>query len=105
LVVTITKEDGTVCLDTNTLSARVEVPDLAGPAHVHFGIDHLELGTGLYFVNVGVFEREWSHAYDYHRHAYPLRVEGPPAHVGILAPPSRWRLETPLRSAAPREGR
>jgi lipopolysaccharide transport system ATP-binding protein len=93
LIVSITKEDGTVCVDTSTVSARIEVPDLTGPSHVHFVIDRLELGTGRYFVNVGVFEKDWSHAYDYHKHAYPLRVEGPPAHGGILAPPCRWRLE------------
>jgi lipopolysaccharide transport system ATP-binding protein len=95
LVVSVTREDGTVCVDTSTVSARIDVPDLAGRAHVRFTIDRLELGTGRYFVNVGVFEKEWSHAYDYHSHAYPLRVEGPGAHRGILAPSCRWGLELP----------
>jgi lipopolysaccharide transport system ATP-binding protein len=103
-VVSITNEHGAVCVDTSTRSARVEVPDLAGPARVHFAIDRLELATGRYYVNVGVFETEWSHAYDFHWHVYPLTVDGSPAHRGLLAPPCRWRLEAPVRSVATGEG-
>ncbi len=100
LVVSITNEDGTLCVDTNTLSARIEVPDLSGHAHVRVAVDRLELGTGRYFVNVGVYEAEWKYAYDFHAHAYPLTVEGPPAHRGLLAPPVRWRLDVPVGRAA-----
>jgi lipopolysaccharide transport system ATP-binding protein len=96
----ITSEDGTVCVDTSTRSAEVEVPDLAGPAHVHFAIDRLELATGRYFVNVGVFKTDWSDAYDFRWHAHPLTVESSTAHRGVLAPPSRWRLDAPLQSPA-----
>jgi homopolymeric O-antigen transport system ATP-binding protein len=104
LVVSIVNEDGTMCVDTNTRSAGIEVPDLAGAARVRLAIDRLELGTGRYFVNVGVYETEWSYAYDSHVHAYPLQVEGPSAHRGLLAPPVRWRLEAPSRGTAPTGG-
>jgi lipopolysaccharide transport system ATP-binding protein len=93
-VVSITREDGTVCIDTSTRAAQVEVPDLAGRAHVHFTVDRLELGTGRYFVNVGVYETEWSYAYDHHVNAYPLQIAGPNAHRGVVAPPVRWRMES-----------
>jgi lipopolysaccharide transport system ATP-binding protein len=96
--VSITSEDGTVCIHTSTRSAQVEVPDLAGPAHVHFAVERLELGTGRYFVNVGVFKTDWSQAYDFRWHAHPLTVEGSPAHRGLLAPPCRWRIEAPLKA-------
>jgi lipopolysaccharide transport system ATP-binding protein len=96
LVMSITSEDGTKCIDTNTASAGIEVPDLAGPARAHFSINRLELGAGRYFVNVGIFDATGSHAYDFHWHAHALVVEGSPAHGGVLAPPCRWRVEAPL---------
>ncbi len=91
-VVSISREDGTVCLDTNTGLAGVAVPDLEGGGAIDLTLDRLELGAGRYFVNVGVYEPGWSHAYDYHWHVYPLVVTGAATHRGILAPPSRWSL-------------
>jgi lipopolysaccharide transport system ATP-binding protein len=89
-VVSITREDGTVCLDTNTEAARVSTHDLPSSGTIRFSIPRLELGAGRYFVNVGIFDAKWSHAYDHHWHAYPLLIEGTPAHKGVLAPPSIW---------------
>lgn len=92
-VVSITREDGSVCLDTNTQLGRVEVSDCLGKGSIRFEIDRLDLGAGLYFVDVGVFEAEWRHAYDYHWHVYPFTVDGATEHKGLLAPPVRWQAE------------
>ena len=92
-VVSITREDGTVCLDTNTHLARVESPDLEGSGSIRFTIDRLDLAAGPYFLDVGVFEATWTHAYDYHWHAYPFTVEGAPDQKGLLAPPCSWKME------------
>ena len=92
-VVSITKEDGTVCLDTSTRLAKVDVPDIQRGGKIVFVIDRLDLAAGSYFLDVGVFESEWKHAYDYHWHAYPFSVEGAAAHKGLLAPPCRWQLD------------
>lgn len=92
-VVSITREDGTVCLDTNTHLARVEVPDCEGKGRIRFTLDRLDLGAGSYFLDAGVFESTWKHAYDYHWHAYPFTVEGAGDQKGLLAPPCRWQLE------------
>ena len=87
-----TREDGTVCLDTNTLLARTEVPDLTGEGKLSFLLDRLDLAAGSYFLDVGVFEKDWKHAYDYHWHAHPFTVEGAPSHKGLVAPPCRWEM-------------
>jgi len=92
-VVSIMRDDGTLCLDTSTQLAREEVPDLHGEGAIRFTMDRLDLGPGNYFLDVGVFESEWEHAYDYHWHAYPFTVEGTPDSKGFLAPPCRWKLE------------
>jgi len=93
VTVSITRsEDGAICLDTSTARAGVALGNLASRLSLNFVLDRLEIQAGSYFVNVGVFEASWAHAYDYHWHAYPLYVEGAPAHNGVLAPPTRWLL-------------
>jgi lipopolysaccharide transport system ATP-binding protein len=100
-VVSITREDGTLCLDTNTQGARVDVPDLSGRGRIRFRLERLDLGAGRYFINAGVFEGQWKHAYDYHWHVYPLTVDGGGGHKGLLAPPCRWFIDdTPQGTAA-----
>jgi lipopolysaccharide transport system ATP-binding protein len=89
-VVSIVRDDGTICMDTNTQSARVEVPALRGDGRVTLRVERLDLGAGRYVVNVGIFENAWRHAYDYHEKVYPLTVDGAPGQKGILAPPCRW---------------
>jgi lipopolysaccharide transport system ATP-binding protein len=92
--VSITREeDGAVCLDTNTQKALMPLAVAEGRFALTFTIDRLEVMAGAYFVNVGIFEANWAHAYDYHWHAYPFQVEGAAAHSGLLAPPSRWQIE------------
>jgi lipopolysaccharide transport system ATP-binding protein len=91
-VVSITRDDGTVCLDTNTESAMVHVPAITGTGKMYFSIDRLELSAGNYFVDLGIYESSWSYAYDYHWHAYRLTINGAPSHLGMLAPPCHWQL-------------
>ncbi len=92
VVVSITREDGTLCLDTCTESARVDVPDLQGEGGIRFKIERLQLGAGSYFVNVGLFENRWSHAFDYHFQVYQLVITGGEAHRGVIAPECHWEL-------------
>jgi lipopolysaccharide transport system ATP-binding protein len=90
--VSISREDGTLCIDTNTESARVLTTRLTATGTISFSVPRLELGAGRYWVNVGVFESQWHHAYDYHWEAYPLFVDGATEHKSILAPACRWQL-------------
>jgi lipopolysaccharide transport system ATP-binding protein len=57
-------------------------------------IDRLELVEGQYFVDVGVYQGQWDHAYDFHSEVYPLRFESPGPHEGLVMPPFRW-ISTP----------
>jgi lipopolysaccharide transport system ATP-binding protein len=88
----ITRADGTVCLDTTTEGARVSTAGLPGKGTVRFSIARLELAPGRYFLNAGIFHAQWSHAYDYHWQAHPFSVAGAPEHKGILAPRCRWEV-------------
>lgn len=64
--------------------------DLDTAGTLRLEIDRLELVEGQYFVEVGVYQAQWDYAYDYHSEAYPLRVESPGPHEGLVKPPSRW---------------
>lgn len=93
-VVSITTEEGRVCVDTNTEAARLATDRLPPTGSIRFTIPRLELTAGRYFANLGIFDRDWDHAYDHHWHAYPFSVDGTPAHRGVLAPACSWDVVT-----------
>jgi lipopolysaccharide transport system ATP-binding protein len=93
--VSITRPDGTVCLDTNTDMLQFAIDTISGLGRVSLVIDRLDLPGGQYFVNVGIFEQHWNYAYDYHWHVYPLTVAPTLIQKGMLAPPMRWSISTP----------
>lgn len=88
--VTISKEDGFVCYDTNTDTAGMLMPVLDGSGKITLVLDRLDLTGGKYYVDVGVYEKTWAYAYDYHWHAYPLLVKAKTGDKGIILPPGHW---------------
>ncbi|MDH3602328.1 MAG: hypothetical protein OEU26_22165 [Candidatus Tectomicrobia bacterium] len=58
-------------------------------------LERLDLGGGQYYIDVGVYERNWTYAYDYHWKAYPLCVQSTGGAKGILHPPYRWEAGAP----------
>ncbi|NJM99997.1 MAG: ABC transporter ATP-binding protein [Phormidesmis sp. RL_2_1] len=92
------REDGFICLDTNTQAMRFEVEKIQGQGQVHLTLDRLDLSTGEYFVNVGIFRGDWKYAYDYHWHVYPLSVQAESNSEGLMMPPGRWRISSPMNA-------
>jgi lipopolysaccharide transport system ATP-binding protein len=90
--VTISREDGMVCYDTSTDGAGHHLPIVRGPGQISFEIERLDLIGAQYYVDIGVYEREWAYAYDYHWHVYPLIVRPTGGEKGILRPPHRWEM-------------
>ena len=89
--VTISREDGQICLDTNTASAALPLISAGGQITLH--LERLDLSGGHYFVDVGVYEQTWAYAYDYHWHVYPLLIRSATG-KGILCPPNRWEIRS-----------
>jgi lipopolysaccharide transport system ATP-binding protein len=88
--VTISKQDGQVCSEMMLQNDRFK---LAGPRQTGtmiLDIDRLDLNGGGYFVDVGIYEKNWEYAYDFHWHVYPLTIEARFAFKGTLAPPHKW---------------
>jgi homopolymeric O-antigen transport system ATP-binding protein len=90
--VTISREDGSVCFDVSTESTAVVVPTIHETGRITLNIERLEMTRGIYYVDVGVYERAWAYAYDYHWHAYPLTVSSALGGKGLLNPPCYWTL-------------
>lgn len=91
--VTILHEDGRSCFETSTQKANVELPLLQGTGRVTVDIEALDLDPGNYFIDVGLYEKDWKYAYDYHSSAYPLKVdENHRSHTPAM-PKAVWSLE------------
>lgn len=91
--VTISRADEFVCFEVTTAADGHVLPDLEGSGRIGLAIERLDLSAGDYFVNVSVYEREWSYTYDSHWHVYPLRVRASNSGKGLLYMPHRWRFE------------
>jgi lipopolysaccharide transport system ATP-binding protein len=91
--VTISREDGLICCDTSTASAGLLLPTAQGQGRISLMIERLDLEGGQYYADVGIYEAEWTYAYDYHWHVYPLFIQAPTGHQGILHPPYRWAID------------
>jgi lipopolysaccharide transport system ATP-binding protein len=99
--VTISAEDGFICYDTSTAVANLTLPTIQGQGRILLQLDRLDLNGGSYYVDVGVYEREWAYAYDYHWHVYPLHIQRNGGDKGILRPPHHWELtDAPVQKAA-----
>ncbi|MBE9076938.1 ABC transporter ATP-binding protein [Romeria aff. gracilis LEGE 07310] len=90
--VAVSQEDSKPCLDVNSLEAGIPYIPLQEKGTIRLTLDRLDLSSGQYFVNVGIYKQDWSYAYDYHWHVYPLTVDSKTPSKGILQPPMRWEV-------------
>ena len=79
-----------VLLDLNTRTSGISLGGSVSTATVELEVARLDLAAGRYALNVGVFERDWDRAYDFHQGAYPFRVEGTSGNRGRMVVPVRW---------------
>ena len=102
--ISISQENGDVCLDVNTLEMGHSYIRLQERGTLKLTLDRLDLQAGQYFVDVGMYRQDWSYAYDYHWHVYPLTIESTVASKGLLKPPMRWEVASqgsPVQSLTP----
>ncbi|MDX1509769.1 MAG: ABC transporter ATP-binding protein [Nitriliruptorales bacterium] len=86
LIVKLLGDQEFVCFETTTL---LEL-EPGGQADVSLEIERLDLASGSYGFDIGLFNEQWDTVHDYHHGVYPLRVVGRNAGSGVVAPPSRW---------------
>lgn len=84
--------DGSKTFDVSTEGDGVALGRLARPTTVTLRLERVDAEPGLYRLDVGIYERHWSYAYDYHWQAYPLELV---ADAGGFGPARSWRVEAP----------
>ncbi|MCB9100576.1 MAG: ABC transporter ATP-binding protein [Anaerolineales bacterium] len=90
--VLISRDDGLVCYDTNTATADLIINTVQGQGQITLYLERLDLNNGHYWVDIGIYEKNWAYAYDYHWHVYPLPIHSP-SKKGVLCPPSQWEVK------------
>ncbi|MFN7141846.1 MAG: Wzt carbohydrate-binding domain-containing protein, partial [Limisphaerales bacterium] len=89
--ISISRDNGFVCFDTNTAAQGMKLPVIEQSGRIVLHIERLDLSGGRHFVDVGIYEKDWTYGYDYHWHVYPLDIRAPES-KGILRPPQLWEL-------------
>jgi lipopolysaccharide transport system ATP-binding protein len=89
--ISISRDDGFVCFDTNTSAQGLKLPTVDQNGQILLHLERLDLVGGKYFVDVGIYEKDFAYGYDYHWHAYPLEISAPTGN-GILRAPQLWEL-------------
>lgn len=90
--VTLTRGDGFVCFDTSSEAYLSHMNAAQETGTVSLQLRRLDLIGGQYYVDVGIYCQDWSYAYDYHWHVYPLTVRPTRGVKGIILPPGDWIL-------------
>jgi len=76
--VTVIHDDGRVCFATKTEQPVSEASRGANSGFITVRWQGIHLEPGVYFVEVGVYDKNWTYAYDYHARSYPLIVRANP---------------------------
>ncbi|MEI4488247.1 ABC transporter ATP-binding protein [Frigidibacter sp. MR17.14] len=91
---------GRTIFDSNTERDDVELGEVRPGDRLRLELGRIDLAPGEYRLTVGLWARDWSHAYDMHRGAYVLRIAGQALEGPRFAPPRRWRSEPAAQPAA-----
>ena len=88
--VDINQENNMVYLSVNTISTGQTINKIQNKGKITLHIDRLDLNSGEYFITVGIYEKNWSYAYDYHWKVYAISIQSKFNLAGIISPPHRW---------------
>ena len=72
--ITVVDIDGKEVLATSTEQYGMTLPGGSSNGQLSARLPSLRLDPGTYFIDVGVYEKHWEYAYDFHTRAYPLIV-------------------------------
>ena len=89
----ISDQNYLMVIDVSTDVKGSTLPDLTGTGKLTLKIDRLDLRAETYHISVGVYQKEWTHAYDYHWQAYKFAIRTGPRQAGLLHVPHRWTLD------------
>jgi lipopolysaccharide transport system ATP-binding protein len=89
--------DGQIYFNTSSGTMGLVIPARVGRGRMRLEIDRLDLAGGDYFINAGVYAKDWSVTYDYHRNLHPLTIDWTPQEQSWLCPPRHWSIVSHLQ--------
>ena len=87
----IRQENNTVLFDETTPLSTLGPQTVQGPGSIAIDFDRLDLNSGHYHIDIGIYRQDWAYAYDYHWRAYPLTMLAANEVKGPVNPPHVWR--------------
>ena len=72
--ITVIDDAGRSRLSTSSDQAGIVIAHGSSRGHLSAKLRSLHLDPGTYFIDVGVYEKNWAFAYDYHARTYPLII-------------------------------
>jgi lipopolysaccharide transport system ATP-binding protein len=75
----ISEEEGKVAFQAATDGAINSIPVVEGHGRLSLRVRDLQLKPGKYYVDVGVYEKDWKYAYDYHSRVQSISFRNGPA--------------------------
>ena len=72
--VCVSDASGRICFETTAESRDIRIGPVHGPGSVIVGFAGVDLAPGAYFIDIGIYEKDWKYGYDYHWRAYSLTV-------------------------------
>ncbi len=88
--VNLTTSEGEICFTTNTAVRGVDISVIEGSGSIQLHIDRLDLGSGEYFIEPGIYQSNWEYAYDFHWHVYAIKIDAQTPEQTLLLPPLKW---------------
>jgi len=72
--ITVVDDAGRGRFSTSSDQAGIVIAHDSSSGHLSAKLQSLHLDPGTYFIDVGVYEKNWAFAYDYHARTYPLII-------------------------------
>lgn len=92
-------EDQVMCFETSSEELGPDLTVDEDGVTLRVAFDPVDLTSGDYAVDVGVYEPGWEYGYDYHWNAHRFVVESDRGVKGVYVAPRRW---APVRAAGRR---
>jgi lipopolysaccharide transport system ATP-binding protein len=90
--VSISDADGQIYFNTNTSTINLAIPAAIGKNQISLELARLDLAGGEYFVNVGLYAKDWGFTYDHHWHQHNFTIGSTPQEQTRLYPPRQWKI-------------
>lgn len=91
--VDINQKNSELYLSANTVSTGLPIDKIQNKGKITLHIERLDLNGGKYSISIGIYEKNWSYAYDFHWQVYSISVRSQLNAKGIISPPHRWVIE------------